>query len=127
MIEVIVSGVILATALVGAMVTTQKASLVMAEANRESQASQMMAKTLSTFLASPYNTNMAGILPVSGSQVTLGDVFRCTITWSVNLVPLDTAAATDLNSQVITATVTYNLPNGGQRSITSTARRFEIL
>jgi len=128
LLEVMVSGVILATALVGAMVMTQKASLVLAEASRESQAAQVLNQSISAFLAHPYGTTIPGTSYPSGTDnLTYGDLFKCDRTWSMTATTEVTHAALTLNVEIVTVTVTYNLPNGGQRSITGRARRYQAV
>lgn len=126
LLEVMVSGVILATALVGAMITTQKATLVMAEASRESQAAQVLNQSISAFLAHPYGTAIPGTnYPAGTDTLSFGDRFKCDRSWSVNTTTEITHGALTLNVEIVTVTVTYNLPNGGQRTLTARARRYQ--
>lgn len=123
LLEVIVSSAILAAALTGAMIMTRKASAVMQEANRESQAAQALQEALGLFLAHPYGT----ALPGPTENLTYGDIFRCTRTWALSTGLTEvTIPPNSLTYERLVVTITYNTPNGTSRTISGTARRYQI-
>jgi type II secretory pathway pseudopilin PulG len=125
MLEVIVSGVILATALMGAMVTTQRANTVMAEASRESQAAQVLAKSLSAFLAEPYGRPIP--FGASGETISVGSMFRCRREWTTTLSNEITHGANFVQVELISITIKFNLPNGVEREVKASARRYNLV